>query len=142
MPFYCTQLLPWCTPRAQRKRAVTLSERSFEIIILISIVLQVKMSAFYVPQNATEKAYFDRLWDVANNRAVGGDLTVELLGQPAVQFFQRSGVDKGFLKQIWTMSTPGATMNVSQFHTALRYVAMIQNGEIPISPGMMLILLV
>ncbi|RYH15899.1 hypothetical protein EON65_30975 [archaeon] len=93
------------------------------------------MSASYVPHNAAEKAYFDRLWDVANNRPVAGDPTVELVGQLAVQFFQRSGVDKGFLKQIWTMSTPGATMNVSQFHTALRYVAMIQNGEIPISPG-------
>lgn len=89
----------------------------------------------YVPQNPHEKAYFDMLWEIANNRPVLGDPSAELAGLTAVNFFQRSGVDKGFLKQIWSLSTPAATMNANQFYSALRYIAMIQNGEIPISAG-------
>lgn len=53
----------------------------------------------------------------------------------AVQFFQRSSIDRGFLKQIWSLSTPSATMSLGQFYTALRFITMIQNGEIPISKG-------
>jgi hypothetical protein len=90
----------------------------------------------YTPKISAEKAYYDYLWDVANNRPTGGDPSVELSGLAAVNFFQRSGVDKGFLKQIWSMSTPSATMNSYQFYTALRFITMIQNGEIPISPGL------
>jgi hypothetical protein len=91
----------------------------------------------YIPQDAIERSYFDYLWDVANNRQpgsqqVGGE---ELSGIAAVTFFQRSGVDKGFLKQIWSLSTPSATMNLLQFYVALRFIALIQNGALPISKG-------
>ncbi len=91
----------------------------------------------YVPQSPAEKQYFDFLWDVANNRPPGSDPTgsSELSGAMAVQFFQRSSIDRGFLKQIWSLSTPSATMSLGQFYTALRFITMIQNGEIPISKG-------
>lgn len=54
-------------------------------------------------------------------------------GAQAVAFFRESKVDGGFLKQIWALSTPAATMDKAQFMTALRYVTMAQNGEFPIS---------
>lgn len=84
----------------------------------------------YVPQNPTELQYYNTLFGVATNGANG-----ELGGADAVRFFKSSGVDVGFLKQIWGMSTQGATMNLSQFYTALRLITMIQNGEFPISKG-------
>eukprot|EP00599_Poterioochromonas_sp_BG-1_P003600 CAMPEP_0173147282 /NCGR_PEP_ID=MMETSP1105-20130129/9046_1 /TAXON_ID=2985 /ORGANISM="Ochromonas sp., Strain BG-1" /LENGTH=911 /DNA_ID=CAMNT_0014061745 /DNA_START=28 /DNA_END=2763 /DNA_ORIENTATION=+ len=94
-------------------------------------------SEIYFPSSEHEKNYFDYLWDVANNRTPSAPgtttLTGELSGLAAVTFFQRSGVDKGFLKQIWSLSTPVATMNAHQFYVALRFIAMIQNGEMPIS---------
>jgi hypothetical protein len=97
------------------------------------------MSTDYSPQNEQEKNYFDYLWDIANSRQPSPpgqtNVTGELSGLAAVTFFQRSGVDKGFLKQIWSLSTPAATMNINQFYVALRYLAMIQNGEMPISRG-------
>lgn len=86
-------------------------------------------AAVYVPQNAHEKGYYDLLWDVAR----AGVGAFEISGIAAVTFFQRSGVDKGFLKQIWSLSTPSATMSLSQFYTALRFITMIQSGEIPLS---------
>ncbi len=94
----------------------------------------------YIPADAFERKYFEYLWDVANNRTPGtGDAfnnsQGELSGLAAVTFFQRSRLDKGFLKQIWTLSTPAATMNQPQFFVALRFIAMMQNGEIPISKG-------
>lgn len=82
----------------------------------------------YTPVNPREKGYFDYLWSVANPGNPG-----DLSGKSAVSFFQRSGVNVGFLKQIWSLSTPVATMNLQQFYTALRYITMIQSGELPIS---------
>eukprot|EP00981_Chlorochromonas_danica_P004233 scaffold857_cov152-Ochromonas_danica.AAC.16 len=85
----------------------------------------------YVPQNPLEKEYYELLWAAATENS--SDPAVELSGKNAVMFFERSSVDKGFLKQIWSLSTPLATMNHSQFFSALRFITMIQNGEIPIS---------
>eukprot|EP01032_Pedospumella_encystans_P025221 gene25221-28513_t len=82
----------------------------------------------YVPQNPTELQYYNSLFQVANTEG-----TAELGGMAAVKFFNQSGVDVGFLKKIWGMSTEGATMNLNQFYTALRFITMIQSGEFPIS---------
>lgn len=87
----------------------------------------------YEPRSAYEKQYYDSLLRYANPE--GG----ELGGQTAVTFFKQSGVDTGFLKQIWSLSTPGATMNAQQFYTALRFITLIQNGEFPISKGICLL---
>ncbi len=84
----------------------------------------------YVPQNPTELQYYNSLFQVANTEG-----TAELGGMAAVKFFNQSGVDVGFLKKIWGMSTEGATMNLNQFYTALRFITMIQSGEFPISKG-------
>jgi hypothetical protein len=81
----------------------------------------------YVPQTPTEQHYYQALFRLANPEQ--GDLG----GASAVKFFKQSGVDTGFLKQVWTLSTPGAVMNAAQFSTALRYITMIQSGEFPIS---------
>ena len=83
----------------------------------------------YFPQNQLEKGYYEYLWSTANP---SGDA---LSGKAAVTFFQRSGVDIGILKQIWTLSTPSASMNVNQFFVALRFITMYQNGEIPLTQG-------
>lgn len=89
----------------------------------------------YVPQSSLEAQYFAYLWSVANpNVDKSGDEGL-LGGQAAVNFFRLSGVDTGFLKQIWNLSTHTSTMNAQQFFTALRFVAMIQNGAFPISKG-------
>jgi hypothetical protein len=86
--------------------------------------------ADYAPQNPAELHYYNTLFGFATNGAGG-----ELGGAEAVRFFKTSGVDVGFLKQIWALSTQGATMNVHQFYTAMRFLTMIQNGEFPISKG-------
>jgi hypothetical protein len=86
--------------------------------------------ADYAPQNPAELHYYNTLFGFATNQAGG-----ELGGAEAVRFFKTSGVDVGFLKQIWALSTQGATMNVHQFYTAMRFLTMIQNGEFPISKG-------
>ena len=88
----------------------------------------------YSPQNSVEHAYFDSLWQTALIGADGGSsLDSELSGKAAVQFFQRSNIDTAYLKMVWSFSTPTATMSKPQFYTALRYISMIQNGDIPIS---------
>jgi len=60
----------------------------------------------------------------------------ELSGATAVPFFQKSQVDKGILKQIWTLSC-GHTLNMTkeQFFTAIRFIVLVQNGELPITVG-------
>ena len=96
------------------------------------------MADFYNPQTALEKSYFDILWVAANggnpNEAPNPAVyDLKLSGKSAVPFFQKSGINVGFLKQIWSLSTPSASMSLQQFYTALRYITMIQSGEIPIS---------
>jgi hypothetical protein len=88
----------------------------------------------YIPQSPAEKQYYDFLWSVVNgnNQLNGGEVLTSL---EAFQLLKRSSVDRGFLKQIWSLSTPGSTMNVNQFFAALRFITMIQNGEIPLSKG-------
>lgn len=84
----------------------------------------------YVPRNPNEQAIMDGLWSFANPSG-----SFELSGAQAVEFFRKSGVDVGILKQVWSLSTPLSTMTIRQFYTALRYISMVQNGEIPISKG-------
>ena len=51
--------------------------------------------AGYVPKQGGERAYFEALWSAANpsgNESLGGPA--------AVEFFQKSGVDNGFLRQV------------------------------------------
>ena len=81
----------------------------------------------YTP-NPSEKFPYDAFWKIVNPSG-----SLELSGGDAVPFFQKSGIDNGILRQIWSLSTPGATMNLQQFYTALRFISMVQNGEIPIS---------
>ena len=79
-----------------------------------------------------DRPIYDYLWTIAfqtNNIPV----SLELGGQPAVTFLKRSGVDTGILKQIWTLSTPNPTMNINEFYTAIRYIVMFQNGEMPLT---------
>ena len=86
----------------------------------------------YVPCSLELQAY-EELWKIAagNEESLRGD--------HAVSFFMKSGLDLGSLKVIWTWSSPDPIMNRSQFFTALRYVAMLQNGE-NLSRGSMTIL--
>lgn len=88
----------------------------------------------YVPGHPIERAYYEQLWATANPEGASAAGSV-LAGQLAVPFFQRSGVDTGILRQIWSLSTPSAAMNKEQFFSALRYICMVQNGDIPISKG-------
>jgi hypothetical protein len=90
------------------------------------------MDGSYTPQNPHEQEFFNILWATANDSNLS-IIDQQLSGKSAVQFFQRSGINVGFLKQIWSLSTPLATMNIKQFYTALRYITMIQNGDMPIS---------
>ena len=84
-------------------------------------------SESYVPK-PIEKGYFDICWNTANP---GG--LMEIPGGQAAEFFTKSSVDTGILRTIWSLCTPSGSMNLSQFNTALRYISMVQNGEIPIS---------
>ena len=83
----------------------------------------------FFPKPPTEKHHYDQLWIYVSPD--GQDIS----GRKAVEFLRLSGVDSGILKQIWGLSTPSSTMNQPQFNSALRYITMVQNGEIPISKG-------
>ena len=87
------------------------------------------MIAEYLPKSGPEAVAYEGFWKVASPS--GGDLS----GAQAVDFFKKSGVDPGFLRQIWSLSTPSATMNYAQFCTALRFITMVQNGDFPLSAG-------
>ena len=91
--------------------------------------------AEYVPQNPAEQYFYDALWKYANPSGDG-----ELSGKAAVTFFQMSGVDIGILKQIWSLSTPTASMNKDQFFSAIRYITMMQQGEIPLNKGIVTVM--
>ena len=82
----------------------------------------------YIPKTPEERHHFDHLWQY-----VAGPEGTTIAGPAAVGFFRESKVDGGFLKQIWTMSTPDATMNRTQFNVALRFITMAQNGEFPLT---------
>ena len=77
-------------------------------------------SGEYTPRHPVELAVYEGLWKVVNPSQ-----GPEIGGGAAVEFFRKSGVDSGILKQIWGLSTPVATMNVKQFFSALRYIAMV-----------------
>lgn len=79
----------------------------------------------YSPQ-PYERDHYDRLWLVASPSGS------ELSGLQAVNFFKQSGVDINVLKQIWGFSSPVSTMNKAQFYCACRYIAIFQNGDLPI----------
>ena len=81
----------------------------------------------YSPRTPEEKHIYDFLWHYVSPQGEA------IAGSAAVTFFRESRVDGGFLKQIWSLSTPVATMNRDQFNSALRYLTMVQNGEFPIS---------
>ena len=83
----------------------------------------------YVPKPPAEKYHYDELWKSVSPE--GADIS----GRKAVEFLRMSAVDTGILKQIWGLSTPTSTMNQNQFNSSLRYITMVQNGEIPISKG-------
>lgn len=77
--------------------------------------------ASYFPKTASEKKGYETLWAVANPTG-----QAEIGGNQAVDFFRKSRLDMNILRQIWALSTPFGTMNVFQFYTALRYIAMAQ----------------
>ena len=109
----------------------------------------------YTPSAGIEKHHYDELWKIivnsdnnttsnttsnttnttsnTSNTILNGNESIS--GRKAVEFLRLSLVDSGILKQIWSLSTPTSTMNVFQFYSALRYITMVQNGEIPISKG-------
>ena len=73
----------------------------------------------------------EALWRAANPTNLP-----ELGGQAVVPFFLKSKVDKGILKQIWTFSCgQSLSMQQDQFYTALRFIVMVQNGELPVTKG-------
>lgn len=92
------------------------------------------MSAIYFPNPGPEAIAYESLWKLANPS--GGDLS----GAQAVAFFRKSDLEPAILKQIWSLSTPLATMNKDQFNVALRFITMAQNGDIPLSAGKYLLL--
>lgn len=70
-----------------------------------------------------EKVVYDKLWKVANP---AGEF--EIGGQQVVDFFIRAEITLEVLRQIWTLSTPLATMTLGNFYTALRYITIYQQG--------------
>ncbi len=81
----------------------------------------------YIPTDPHESSHYETLWQIASPSGL------ELSGLQAVNFFKQSAVDINVLKQIWGFSTPVSTMNKTQFYCALRYIAMFQNGDMPIT---------
>ena len=57
------------------------------------------MDGSYTPQHPHEQGFFNILWATANDSNLS-IIDQQLSGKSAVQFFQRSGNNVGFLKQI------------------------------------------
>ena len=72
---------------------------------------------------------YESLWKAANPQGLN-----DLGGQVVVPFFLKSKVDKGTLKQIWSLSC-GQSLNINkeQFFTALRYIVIVQGGDQTVS---------
>jgi hypothetical protein len=87
------------------------------------------MSVNYNPQVPTEKVYYDLLWTTANPSKA-----LELGVTAALTFFQLSGIKMRILKKILSLSAPHSTMNLPQFYTAVRLIAMLQKN-IKLSKG-------
>eukprot|EP01031_Cornospumella_fuschlensis_P038864 gene38864-47273_t len=87
---------------------------------------------YYTPNNAREKSYFELLWKVANKnpRLDPADTSVKLKKAQAVEFLARGMFGIDYIEgPIWAYSSPSKTeMDVIQFYTALRYIALLQNG--------------
>lgn len=96
----------------------------------------------YSPKYPDEQKYFDFLWQISLGDVETTEGTLSgsevLSGNLAVKFFNRSNVGTSYLKLVWSMSTPTATMSKPQFYTALRYIYMIQNGDTPVTTERML----
>lgn len=86
------------------------------------------MSTEYVPQNDAEQYYYDALWRFANPSGA-----CELSGKAAILFFKKSAVDVNILVQLWGLSF--SSVNIQQFYSAIRYITLMQHGEIPLSRG-------
>lgn len=85
----------------------------------------------YTPRDALEIAVYEGFWGVVNS-----DEEMEISGSQAINFFKKSGIhDVGILMQIWGLCTSSSTMTMRQFYSALRYISMIQNGEVLLSKG-------
>ena len=125
-------LVPLSTSILRSNLSVLSSSRVLKGVLYLSnyqeTTKQTKMSlGEYTPRSPEEKHIYDFLW---HHVSPNGEA---IAGAAAVTFFRESRVDGGFLKQIWSLSTPVATMNREQFNSALRYLTMVQNGEFPIS---------
>jgi hypothetical protein len=120
-------LLLWCRvcdPKSARRSLFPNDEKELER----GKELSTMSDDYTFAPSMAEKSYYDLLWMTANPSG-GSDLG----GAAAVAFFKRSGIDTGILKQIWGYSTNGATLNINQFYSALRYIVMVQSGDFPIN---------
>ena len=87
--------------------------------------------AYYVPKQH-EKAYYDFVWSQANPNN-----KLDVPGMECATFFQKSGLDKTILRTIWALTGAGSTINQIQFSTAIRYIALAQQGREPLSKEML-----
>lgn len=79
--------------------------------------------SYVPPLNSKEAALYANLWQAADVESKGW-----IEGPEAVEFLEKSKLNLNILRQIWSLSTPVATMNRDQFYVALRFVALAQNG--------------
>mmetsp|Transcript_800 Transcript_800/g.799 ORF Transcript_800/g.799 Transcript_800/m.799 type:complete len:679 (+) Transcript_800:19-2055(+) len=82
----------------------------------------------YSPSFPPERALYESFWKYVNPNG-----NESLPGSDAVPFFQKSEVDVGILRQIWSLSTVNNIMKKENFFTALRYITMVQNGDFPLT---------
>jgi hypothetical protein len=84
----------------------------------------------YYPQNVAELTVFDGLWKIASV-----DQSGRLGGREAVDLLRKSGLEVPVLREIWAVTTPDSSIGQAQFFSALRFIAMYQNGVTQISRG-------
>lgn len=82
-----------------------------------------KPPRLYVKLENTERGYYSNLWSQVDYEDNG-----KVTGKEIVPFFQRSGLPKEVLREIWLIaSNDNETLDRDEFYVALRLIAYAQN---------------
>lgn len=82
-----------------------------------------KPQPLFVKLENFERGFYSNLWSQVDPTERG-----KITGKEAVPFFQRSGLPKDILREIWLLSSPtNETLDKDEFYVALRLIAYAQN---------------
>ena len=86
------------------------------------------MAGLYIPRNIEEQYHYDALWKHANPSGAS-----ELAGPAALSFFKkaRPRIEVNVVAQLWGLTF--SSLKAEEFYTAVRFITLMQKGEVPLS---------